>query len=208
MYYLKEACVGNYEEARKAALLGADRIELCDNLSEGGTTPSFGTIALSSKLPAIKIHVLIRPRGDNFVYSDAEFAIMKKDIEVCKQTGVDGIVVGVLTPDNHIDCERLKELMELASPLSTTFHVAFDEIEDKKAAINLLADMGVERILTKGGQESALHNLPALKTLIAYADNRIVIMPGGGVNHSNLEMVAAQTGAAELHGTKIVGDLR
>ncbi|HWO95865.1 MAG TPA: copper homeostasis protein CutC [Bacillus sp. (in: firmicutes)] len=207
MKYIREVCVGSYEEAKKAALLGADRIELCDNLLQGGTTPSFGTIDFASRLAKIDIYVIIRPRGGNFVYSDTEFEIMKKDIEVCKTLGVKGVVLGILTEDNQIDAKRTKYLVDLAHPLNVTFHMAFDEIKDKKGAIDILHQIGVSRILTKGGQGSALKNLSTIRELINYAGNRIVIMPGGGVTIDNIEMVAKETGAIELHGTKLVGKL-
>ncbi len=207
MSYIKEACVGHYEEAKRAALLGADRIELCDNLKEGGTTPSYGSIVLTNKLPNITVNVIIRPRGGHFIYSDAELEIMRKDIEICKHLQVHGVVFGVLNKDNKIDREKMKGLINAAKPLSVTFHMAFDEIENKKEAIDLLIDLGVDRILTKGGEESAIKNLSIIKDLIRYAGNRIIIMPGGGIHNQNIEMVVKQTGATELHGTKIVGVL-
>ena len=131
MEVLKEACVGSYIEAKKAYEKGADRIELCDNLTEGGTTPSFGTILLAKENIDLKIHVIIRPRGGKFVFTEEEIRIMEEDIEVCKKIGVDGIVIGVLTEDKNIDEVAVKRLIGKASDMSVTFHMTFDEIEDK-----------------------------------------------------------------------------
>ena len=131
MGILLEACVGCYKEAKKAELQGADRIELCDNLGEGGTTPSYGTIYLATQNINIPIAVIIRPRGGDFVYSNDEFEIMKKDIVICKELGVETVVFGILNKENKIDIERTKELIDLASGLKVTFHMAFDEIDDK-----------------------------------------------------------------------------
>jgi len=203
-----EACTGSLEEAKKAEALGADRIELCDNLLEGGTTPSFGVIALAKQKIKIPLNVIIRPRGGNFVFTGDEFGAMKLDIEKCKELGGNGVVVGLLDQNDRIPQEKLKELLALAYPLSTTFHMAFDEIADQKEAVDILAGLGVHRILTKGGKNSALENLDRLKDLIAYAGEKIIILPGGGITKENREMAARETAARELHGTKIVGALK
>ena len=138
MSILLEACVGCYEEAKRAEMLGADRIELCDNLEEGGTTPSYGTIYLAKKNINIPISVIIRPRGGNFVYSNDEFEIMKKDIIICKELGVETVVFGILNKNNTIDIDRTRELVDLAQGLKVTFHMAFDEIYDKFKALEQL----------------------------------------------------------------------
>lgn len=201
---LFEACVGNYNEAVEAEKRGASRIELCDNLLEGGTTPSYGTIKKAMENIKLPINVIIRPRGGDFVYSKEEFEIMVEDIKICKQLNVNGIVIGCLRKDNTIDEEGLKLLVENAEGLSVTFHMAFDEIDDKKKAIDKLVEYKIDRILSKGGEISATNNLDTLKDLIEYANDRIVIMPGGGVNKDNKYDVANHTGAKEVHGTKIV----
>ncbi|MPQ42661.1 copper homeostasis protein CutC [Clostridium tarantellae] len=207
MKYILEACVGNYREGKKAEELGADRIELCDNLLEGGTTPSYGTILLAKKNIKCDINVIIRPRGGNFIYSDEEFQIMKQDIQICKNIGVNGVVIGILNSKNKIDFNRTKELVDLCKPLSVTFHMAFDEIEDKKEAIEELISLGINRILTKGGTESAFHNIKTLKDLVEYAGKKIIILPGGGVNKYNYKKLAEEILAQEYHGSKIVGEL-
>ncbi|MCM3640954.1 copper homeostasis protein CutC [Priestia aryabhattai] len=207
MKYIKEACVEGYEQAKKAEKLGADRIELCDNLSQGGTTPSYGTIQYASEHLDTDINVIIRPRIGDFVYSEAEYQIMKKDVKTCKDLGVNGIVFGILTEEAEIDYGRTKELIAEARPLSITFHMAFDETKDKYKAIDILSELGADRILTKGGKGSALQNLHMLRELITYANERIIILPGGGIHEGNAERVMKETKAAELHGTKIVGDL-
>lgn len=201
---LLEVCVGNYLEAVAAFKNGGNRIELCDNLQEGGTTPSYGTIKKSIENISIPVNVIIRPRGGDFNYSDEEFEIMKEDIEICKKLKVNGIVFGILNEDNTVDIYRNKILKECAGELQTTFHMAFDEIEDKKAAIDILADLGIDRILTRGGEIGAPNNVEILKELIEYAGDRIIVMPGGGINSNNREEIEKLTGAKELHGTKIV----
>lgn len=201
---VKECCVGSYMEAKQAYENGADRIELCDNLLEGGTTPSYGTIKNAVSNISIPINVIIRPRGGNFIYSDEEIEIMLDDIKICKDLKVNGIVYGVLNNENKIDVEKLKIIMAAASDLKQTFHMAFDEIENKKEAIDLLVSLKVDSILTKGGKNSALENLQCLQKLVAYAQDKIIIIPGGGVNKDNLVHVIKETGAKEVHGSKIV----
>lgn len=200
-----EACVGNYKEGKKAFELGADRIELCDNLLEGGTTPSYGTILQCKEDIDIDINVIIRPRGGNFVYSKEELDIMKNDILLCKKLGVSGVVFGFLKEDNTLDFELTKEFVEFASPLSVTFHMAFDEIEDKFKALDNLISIGVDRVLTKGGEGNAYKNKDILKDLVRYSKDKIIILIGGGVTKENYNELQLYTGAKELHGTKIVG---
>ncbi len=204
MHILKEACVGNYLEAKRAYELGADRIELCDNLKEGGTTPSAGTILLAKETLDLIVNVIIRPRGGNFVFTEEEVRIMEKDIEVCKNLKADGVVIGALTEDNQIDEITVKRLVKKAGDLSISFHMAFDEIEDKKKALDKLVELGIDRVLTKGGQGTALDNKEVLKELVEYANDRIIIMPGGGVTKDNYIKLVKDIGAKEVHGTKIV----
>ena len=204
MGILLEACVGCYKEAKKAELQGADRIELCDNLGEGGTTPSYGTIYLATQNINIPIAVIIRPRGGDFVYSNDEFEIMKKDIVICKELGVETVVFGILNKENKIDIERTKELIDLASGLKVTFHMAFDEIDDKFEALNQLISMNVDRVLTKGCKTCALDGKNTLKNLVEKSDNRITILVGGGVTYKNYKELSNYIGCNEMHGSKIV----
>lgn len=204
MDIIKEACVGNYIEAKKAYEKGANRIELCDNLAEGGTTPSYGTVALSAENLDLDIFPIIRPRGGNFVFSEDEIKIMERDIDLLKTLNIDGVVIGALTENNEIDEEAIKRLIARAGDLNITFHMAFDEIKDKKSALDKLVELGINRILTKGGKNSALDNKDVLKELIDYAENRITILLGGKVTKDNYEELVKYTGAREVHGTKIV----
>ena len=208
MGILLEACVGCYKEAKKAELQGADRIELCDNLGEGGTTPSYGTIYLATQNINIPIAVIIGPRGGDFVYSNDEFEIMKKDIVICKELGVETVVFGILNKENKIDIERTKELIDLASGLKVTFHMAFDEIDDKFEALNQLISMNVDRVLTKGCKTCALDGKNTLKNLVEKSDNRITILVGGGVTYKNYKELSNYIGCNEMHGSKIVGTLK
>ena len=198
-----EACVGNYNEAIKAESLGANRIELCDNLSEDGTTPSFGNIKKAINTLKIPVMVIIRPRGGNFEYSEDEVEIMLEDIKMCKELGAYGVVIGALQ-GKKIDLNLTKRLVEEAKPMKVTFHMAFDEIEDKKEAIDQLVELEVDRILTKGGRGNALIGRDIIKDLIKYAADRIIIMPGKGVNKENREYILEYTGAKEIHGTRVV----
>ncbi|MGL5087718.1 MAG: copper homeostasis protein CutC [Clostridium sp.] len=203
-----EACTGSYIEVVKAYNNGANRIELCDNLGEGGTTPSYGTIKKVIEDIKLPINVIIRPRGGNFIYSKEEKEIMFTDIELCKSLNVNGLVIGALTNDKKIDIDFVYKVKELSGNLNITFHMAFDEIENKREAIDILVDLKVDRILTKGGDISALENLDSLKELIEYAGDRIILIPGAGINEENREMVIKITKAKEIHGTKIVGSLK
>lgn len=199
-----EACVGNIAEALEGERRGASRIELCDNLMEGGTTPSFGTIALAKERLKIPFMVIIRPRGGNFCYSDEEFEVMKKDIDLCKKLGVYGVVLGILNKENRIDEERTKALVDMARPMKVTFHMAFDEIEDKERALETLVELGVDRVLTKGCKTKAFDGIETIKRLVEKSDGRIEILPGGGVTKDNFMELAQKTGVHEVHGTKIV----
>lgn len=208
MSILLEACVGCYEEARRAEVQGADRIELCDNLVEGGTTPSYGTIYLAKKNLNIPIAVIIRPRGGDFVYSNDEFEIMKRDIVLCKELGVETIAFGILNKENKVDIERTNELVKLASGLKITFHMAFDEIEDKFEALEQLISMKVDRVLTKGCNTCAADGKDTLKHLVEKSNGKITILVGGGVTYKNYKELSDYIGSNEMHGTKIVGDLK
>lgn len=207
MDILKEACVGSYIEAKKAEDLGADRIELCDNLNEGGTTPSLGTIKIAKETISVPIFPIIRPRGGNFIFSEEEIKIMERDIELCKSLNIDGVVIGALTSNNEIDEDAIIRLIEKAKGMNITFHMAFDLIDNRKAAIDKLIQLGVNRILTKGGNKSAMNNLDILRETVEYAGNRINILAGGGITKDNYKYIVDKTCVKEVHGTKIVGKL-
>lgn len=198
-----ECCVTNFNEAVKAEAKGANRIELCENLALGGTTPSYGTIKNVVKKLNIPTMVMIRPRGGNFEFNSEEVIIMLEDIRVAKSIGAYGVVIGALN-NKKIDLEVTKKLIEEAKPMNITFHMAFDEIENKFEALDLLIELGVNRILTKGCLINALEGKENIKKYIEYADNRIVIMPGCKVDYENKYDLMKYTGAIEVHGTKIV----
>ncbi|MEO8412978.1 MAG: copper homeostasis protein CutC [Ginsengibacter sp.] len=189
----------NLESCLIAQEAGAHRIELCDNPTEGGTTPSYGFIKAAREQLSIELYIMIRPRGGDFLYSDDEFEIMKADILVCKQLGCDGIVTGMLTLDGNVDMEKCKELIALAYPLGVTFHRAFDRAKDPFKAMEDIMTMGCERILTSGQRPKATDGVQVIKELIVQAGNRIIIMPGSGVNAGNITSLAESTGAVEFH---------
>lgn len=187
-----ESCIA----AQKA---GADRIELCDNFSEGGTTPSYAFIKAARKKLSIELYVMIRPRGGDFLYNDDEFDLMKQDIAVSKESGCDGIVLGILCSAGNVDKERCRELIDYAYPLGITFHRAFDRAADPFLALEDVISLGCERILTSGQRPKAADGTELIKQLIQKADERISIMPGSGVNASNIALLAEITGAREFH---------
>jgi copper homeostasis protein len=195
-----EVCVDSVESAMAAERGGADRVELCDNLLEGGTTPSAGAIAVARERLGIKLHVIIRPRGGDFCYSDVEFAVMQHDVALAKQFGADGVVIGLLTADGAIDAERTRALIELARPLSVTFHRAFDMARDPYQALEDLIGLGVDRILTSGQEPSVIEGLDLIAELVQLAGERVIIMPGGGTER-NIGKVVARSGVREVHVT-------
>ncbi|WP_423148080.1 copper homeostasis protein CutC [Rubrolithibacter danxiaensis] len=196
-----EICANSVASALAAQNGGAIRIEFCDNLKEGGTTPSYGQITVARQLLHIKLYVIIRPRGGDFLYSDLEFEIMKQDIELCKQAGADGVVFGILNADGTVDKKRCKELLELAKPLAATFHRAFDMCSDPFTALEEIIEMRFERILTSGGETTAIEGIDQIEKLVKQANGRISIMPGSGVNENNILKIAKQTRANEFHTT-------
>lgn len=198
---LIEVCVNSTESAIASQSGGADRVELCDNLFEGGTTPSAGSIALAREHLHIKLHVIIRPRGGDFLYSDLEFAIMEHDIETAKGLGADGVVIGLLTADGDIDAPRTRQLVELARPMSVTFHRAFDVARDPMQSLDALIDIGIDRLLTSGQEASVAEGADMIAELIQRAGNRLIVMPGAGFNERNVARIVAQTGAKEIHVT-------
>ncbi|XP_017386773.1 copper homeostasis protein cutC homolog isoform X1 [Cebus imitator] len=216
--FLMEVCVDSVESAVNAERGGADRIELCSGLSEGGTTPSMGVLQVVKQSVQIPVFVMIRPRGGDFLYSDREIEVMKADIRLAKLYGADGLVFGALTEDGHIDKELCMSLMAICRPLPVTFHRAFDMVHDPMAALETLLTLGFERVLTSGCDSSALEGLPLIKRLIEQAKGRIVVMPGitwdaklhkkllsqeadsgGGITDKNLQRILEGSGATEFH---------
>ncbi|MES2849600.1 MAG: copper homeostasis protein CutC [Bacteroidota bacterium] len=189
----------NIESCRIAQSAGANRIELCDSPGEGGTTPSYGFIKAARKLLKIPLYVMIRPRGGDFLYTDAEFDIMKTDIKICKELGCDGVVIGILNPDGSVDKKRMAQLVEIAYPMAVTFHRAFDRCSNPFEALEHIIAIGCERILTSGQHKTAMEGAALISDLIKQADDRIIIMSGSGVNSSNIIELAEKTGATEFH---------
>jgi copper homeostasis protein len=196
---LLEICVDGPEMALEAWKAGADRIELCTALETGGITPSLGAIRETVTRVPIPVHVLVRPRAGDFLYSDAEFRVMCSDIDAIRESGAAGIVAGVLLPDGRIDSPRTRLLIERASPLSFTFHRAFDFVSDPFVALEDLCALGVDRILTSGLRNSASEGAELLAVLIRKAGERLVVMPGAGINHRNVAELLRTTKAREIH---------
>lgn len=193
-----EICANSYQSAKNAQEADAHRIELCQELSVGGITPSYGLLKKVIEELDIPIFVLIRPRSGNFVYSDNEFQVMKTDIQLCKDLGCKGIVSGVLKTDNTLDIERTKALIELSKPLEFTFHRAFDEVRNPKEALLQLMELGADRVLTSGHKPTAEEGLELLKELNVLGENRITIIAGGGVSAENV-MLLKGAGLTEVH---------
>lgn len=194
-----EVCANSIESCIQAERGGARRVELCAALSEGGTTPSLGTVQIARQMVNLKMHVIIRPRGGDFCYSDVELRAMVRDIELMRTAGVDGVVFGCLEPDGEIDVERNRVLLEAASGMSTTFHRAFDVCRDQFRATQEIIEMGFDRILTSGGASTAILGAERIGELVARFGDRVVIMPGCGVNEDNIRWLAQKTGAVEFH---------
>lgn len=197
--YLVEACVDTVTGALAAEQGGARRIELCSDLSNGGTTPSAGAIQLALARLKIPIHVMIRPRAGDFVFDDLELEEMALSIRYAKNTGAAGVVLGLLTPDGSIDRVSTRRLVDIARPMSVTFHRAFDLVIDPYRALDTLIELGVERILTSGQEPTAFEGVNLIAELIRRAKDRIIIMPGAGINEDNIAGIAQLTGARELH---------
>jgi copper homeostasis protein len=199
MDFRLEICVDSVESAVNAQTGGAHRVELCGNLSEGGTTPSYGTILSVRNNLTIDVNVIIRPRGGDFLYSDTEYDIMRQDIDMCGECGVNGIVIGILHPDGEIDVERTSRLIELANPMSVTFHRAFDMCNDPFRGLQDIISSGASRLLTSGQKNNAFDGAGLIAKLVKKAGSRLIIMPGSGLNESNIAEVASITGASEFH---------
>jgi copper homeostasis protein len=197
--FLVEICVDSLESATVAEAAGAGRIELCSALSEGGITPSAGLIESVCNNISIEVNVIIRPRSGDFLYSDTEFSVMRRDIEKAGEAGADGIVTGILNRDGTVDIERNALLAEYASPMKVTFHRAFDMCRDPKKALEDVISAGAARILTSGQARSAIEGAQLIKELVVTAGERIKIMPGGGITEYNIALLATTTGAKEYH---------
>jgi copper homeostasis protein len=195
---LLEICANSYQSAINAQNAGTDRIELCSELSVGGITPSYGLLLQVAEQVTIPVHVLIRPRSGDFYYTDEEFLQMKANIELCKKLGFQGIVTGVLNLDNSIDVKRTQELIVLSKPLSFTFHRAFDCVIDPIKSLETLMNLGVDRILTSGQKNKALDGLALLKKLKDIAKDKLIILPGSGINSENIDLFK-QAGFTEIH---------
>jgi len=202
-----EICVGDLRSAIEAGEGGADRVELCDRLEVGGTTPSAGTIAEAVRRLSIPVHVLIRPRAGDFIPNEAELAAMVDDVETTKQLGAAGVVLGVLHNDGLIDREATARLVEAARPLSVTFHKAFDRTPNPAEALETLIELGVERVLTSGGEPTAEEGAEALAALIRQAKDRIGVIVAGSLSIENLPEIVRQTKAGEVHLGSAAADL-
>jgi copper homeostasis protein len=196
---LVEACVESVASSLAAERGGARRLELCDALFDGGTTPSAGMIAACKVAVSIPVFVMIRPRGGGFVYSDAERDVMRRDVVVARELGADGLVIGGLRPDGTVDFALVRFLMEAAHELPVTFHRAFDFTPDLEASLELLADAGVQRVLSSGGAATAADGATALADLVRQAGSRLVVMAGGGIREENVRDLVSVSGVREVH---------
>lgn len=206
MTVLVEACVDSVASAMAAERGGAGRLELCDNLSDGGTTPSAGMISAVKAAVRIPVFVIVRPRGGDFVYSDVELGVMRLDIEAARMLGADGVVVGVLTNDARVDGERTRRLLDAAAGVPVTFHRAFDHARDLPQALEALMALGVARVLTSGGAPSALEGVATIGALVKRAGGAIAVMAGGSVREEHVQEVVQRSGVSEVHvrGTRVV----
>lgn len=196
---LLEVAVFNISSALQAQSAGADRLELCENPLEGGTTPSYGTLKTVREKVSIPVFPIIRPRGGDFLYDDAEFEVLKKDVQLCKELGFPGLVTGLLKKDGSVDIERTKELVDIAAPLEVTFHRAFDRTKDPFQALEDVIAAGCKRILTSGQVPNVANATSLIKQLIEKAQGRIIILQGSGVRSSNLQQLIDETGGVEYH---------
>lgn len=194
-----EICANSVASCIAAEKGGADRVELCVGVLEGGLTPSYGEIAVARQSISIGLNVLIRPRGGDFLYSNVEIKTMLKDIEMAKSIGVDGVVIGVLNADGSVNIPICKELMAAAQGVSVTFHRAFDMCRSPFEALEQIIELGFDRILTSGAKFTAEEGIGLIAELVKKANNRIIIMPGGGVRKHNVLKIATETAATEFH---------
>ena len=196
-----EVCANSLVSAIEAEKGGAIRVELCDNLLEGGTTPSYAQIKLAKQHLNIQVYPIIRPRGGDFLYSELEFELMKEDILMCKSLGCEGVVIGMLTAEGKVDLTRCAELISYAKPMDITFHRAFDMTRDLFEALEDVISLGCSRILTSGGLPNAFEGIDIIRRLVEQSRDRIIIMAGAGVSLANIEAIVSQTGVKEFHGS-------
>ncbi|MCG2609935.1 copper homeostasis protein CutC [Flavobacterium sp. SM15] len=202
MKKIEIACF-NSESALIAQESGANRIEFCANIKEGGTTPDFDSTKKIRQEISIDLYVMIRPRGGNFTYSDTEFQQMKTEIQQFKELGVNGFVFGILKEDKSINIEQNSELVELARPLPCTFHRAFDQVQEVLPSLEQVIQCGFSTILTSGTMSNVVEGISVLKQLVEKANNRITIMPGGGLRSTNVDLIEQQTNAGFYHSSAI-----
>ena len=205
MSVLVEAAVDSFAGALAAQAEGAHRIELCGPLHDGGTTPSAGLIARCSDELLLSVHVLVRPRSGDFVYSEDEILIMEKDIAVAKELGADGVVIGALTREGEVDASVMSRLIAIASPMRVGFHRAFDQVRDQDEALELLVSLQVDLILTSGGAKTAMDGAARLKSLVDRAGDRVGIIAGGSVTKANAAALVKRTGVRTIHGRAFEG---
>ena len=196
---LIEVCVENTDGLVAAQRAGADRVELCASLLEGGLTPSWGMVEEAKRVSTIPFHVIVRPRGGDFLYSEIEFAAMLADVEALMRLGIAGVVVGCLTARGEIDEDRMRVLVEAAGPLSVTCHRAFDMTRNVEAAVEALVRCGVARVLTSGQRDTAVDGIEAIRAAVSAAGGRLEVMACGGLDADNIAMVRDATGVPELH---------
>ncbi|MGC0151966.1 copper homeostasis protein CutC [Chromobacterium vaccinii] len=196
---LLEICAGSLASCLAAQDGGAQRVELCDNLEAGGTTPSWGMLAVARERLEIGLHAIVRPRGGDFLYSAAEFEVMARDIDVCRRLGVDGVVIGLLTADGDVDAVRTRQLVELAAPMTVTFHRAFDLVRDPSRALEDVIAAGCHRLLSSGQAATAPEGAALLAGLRQQAGARLTVMPGAGIAADNIAGLARATGCREFH---------
>ncbi len=194
-----EVCVDSVASAIAAERGGASRLELCASLTEGGITPSAGLIETTRSAVSLPLHVMIRPRSGDFLYDMHELEVMRRDIALAKQLGADGLVFGLLDVDGNVDVARTRELVDLARPLSVTFHRAFDMTNNLLRALEDVCATGADRLLTSGGEQMSLQAAETITQLIDRARNRIIVMPGSGIKPENVRAFLQQTGAKEIH---------
>lgn len=198
--FMVEVCANGVESCLAAQEGGADRVELCAGIPEGGTTPSYGEIKVARRvLTTTRLHVIIRPRGGDFLYSDLEVERMAQDIGMCRDLGVDGVVFGCLKADGTIDVEKNRYLMECSRGMSMTMHRAFDRAADPQRALEEIIDLGFDRILTSGQQPKAVQGVELLAKLNRQAAGRIILMAGSGVTEQNIRDISEATGLHEFH---------
>lgn len=194
-----EVCCYNLESAVNAETAGADRIELCANRYQGGTTPSYGMLEVVRKYIRIPVFAMIRPRGGDFLYGKDELEVMLHDIQMAKELGMEGVVMGVLRKDGQVDIEVMRRLIEITKPLEITFHRAFDLTPDPMKSLEDLISLGVDRVLTSGQQSSAYEGLEVIKSLVETSQGAISVMPGAGISEDSVLQILQHTGAKEFH---------